>query len=418
MARIRFVACFVPLLVTAPGHADIDAAAADAVVGQQNLQRLVTTLRALADRGVLTGSLQSIADQLDASSQPAAVRAALRTLLPEVARSHFLRENRRTRANPQRRHGGGLRFLDTAAASRDRLTWASTAAPPASERRHRATTDVWLQGWTDEASQDDEDGLDGFDATSRGLKVGFDRSLSERWSAGLSLGRFDNEIDSDRLGQDDQDGDEIAASVFYSWGVHGLAFNYSYARLDTQRSRAVVVDTEAGLRRFLLNSDIDADQQIANLGYSAYLRRDGDWSFSPFASLTYANLATDDYQEFGPGDTLALTVTTKDEEQLIAAAGVSVSFEYFTDNWAIVPSVTLSFEHDLRADPTIATSTFRDTPLSFDTVGFEIEESRWQYALGLTFLHRDGFGIGLTYDGHRKDNYASDAAILSLQIRL
>ena len=377
-----------------------------------NLTRLITTLRQLEGRDV-PSDLRDVMSKFDAATNEQQIRNSLRTLLPEISRHQALRERAGLRRRPHwtANHNRVENGRPTTTISNlDWLTNTSTSYPP--------TTDLWLQGWNDSGSQDDEDGFDGFDSSSSGITfgVGYSRAnATGSFSLGASIGTYIGDVASSDFGQDDTDADEYSFSLVYSKGNHSFDASIGRAETAAARDRVVRIDTDKDHRQFTLHSDFDTIQNAYSVGYSWY-RAKGDLAFVPYISATYATTETDDYVE--SGGALGLSVQTADEAQLLGAIGSSMAWVSFSGNWAISPSVTLAFEHDFRADPTTTVSHFSGTATSFTTTGIDVEDSRWRYSFGLQMMHTSSFSIGFSYDGQRKDNYRYDAAVIAVQIEI
>jgi outer membrane autotransporter protein len=386
---------------------------------QQNLVRLVSVLRQLQTNNQSLGDLAETTSILDRLIQRSRVLTTLRTLLPDVVRHHALRERRpfnttQTRKSSQKQ-ARRSKAMDYAALSNyggDVLNWAD------SSDTFEASYDLWLQAYADDASQDDADGLGGFDSSGNGVAVGIDYSISERWSVGVNLGRGLTEVTTDIFGDDEVDSLEYGASLSYTFDAHTLMFSLNQSDAETERLRYIVLFPDSGPRFFGLSSEIDSGQTSASLAYSGYFELNPGFSFAPFISLSHAELTTDDYVETGNG-TMALAVTTDDEVQVVGATGVTFAWDrQLGENWLLTPSVGAAFEHDFKADATQTLSRFRNTPLTFATQGYGIEENRWRFSAGLGFYHRNEVAISLSYEGHRKGDYSYDAAIISFQVKL
>ncbi|MEM7099884.1 MAG: autotransporter outer membrane beta-barrel domain-containing protein [Pseudomonadota bacterium] len=411
-------------------YAAIDQAIDDASRPDPNLNRLGSTLRALQSLGATRGDLIDVVNELEMASSPELVRRALRTLLPAINRSAAIRQrvtdNRwRNRKSDTQRLRRSTKSNSNQVLRATALNYSWYAAPSEQNTNTGVAPDkiknIWLQTWTDSAEQDDQDFFDGFEATQTGVALGLDLAITENLDFGVSIGRYSGEVDSNIFGEDQSNGTQLGVYVARSYGNHTISAQLNNSRDQIDRERLMIVLTETQPRTFLLTSDIDSQQIGYSIDYSYSFLPDlhstSSFMFSPFASVAYAEIQTDNYIERG-SETLSLSVETQDEEHLSGTIGATLGWAYFHTNWTVMPSLTLAFEHDFQADPTVTTSRFRDTTLTFDTEGLELEENRWRYNLGLSLIHRNNIGIGFSYQGQRKGDYRYDGVVLNLQISI
>lgn len=376
----------------------------------RNLVRLVSVLRQLQQAGALRGELNTLVGQLDAASDSAGVRQTLKSLLPDVVRTHAVRE-RQVLSLPNRAIVSRRAPSGTGAST---LNWGVLNAT--SQQPEQPSRTLWLDLQTEDAQQDDTGGFDGFDASGRGLTLGVGFDLSDDWYLGLSAGTHTADVDTDFFGDDDIDLDDYAVTLSYTRGVHSLSVGYARTTTTTDRERLLVINTDTGRRIIPLQSDIDADQDSWLLGYSALMSGDGVFSWSPSISLGRSTLRTDDYTERGP-NSVAFAVETDDATQVVGSVGVDASWFLSRGAWTFIPSAGVALEHDFKAEATETLSRFRNTALTFVTEGYSIEENRWRLHAGLTAYYYDAFSVGLSHQAQRKNDYHFNATTLSLQVR-
>ena len=413
---ITRIACWIAfsLLITAmtsaaPAHASLEEITANAGDSQRNLLRLVILLRRLQASDTLPTELADVVDALDAADpQTLSAARTLRTLLPSVNRLQTVKD----RVRPAKRYIGAMRLNDPRTGGR----WGRLRRFESADGVEPKRWQLWLDAHQDDSEQDDKDGFDGFSAESDSVSAGVEFELTKALNLGLNLGRYDTDLTSDVFGEDQQDSTDAALSLSYRHNNHVFSTSVAYTSTDTERIRGVIVGAPTGLRAIRLDADIDADQRSISLGYAGMLFEGDHWQFSAVVSGSYAVLDTDDYVEQGP-DGFTLNVKTETSKQVLGAAGGDMSWSLFRGGWLIAPHLTAAVEHDFRADPITTVSRFRDTGPRFKTEGFAVEETRFRYGAGIYFLHERGFGLGLHYDGLRKDDYRYDAATISLQMR-
>ncbi len=425
---------FVLMLLPHSGAANLDNAAAANADNRRNLEGLVAAIRSLQSGGGTSGNLAAVVAHLQTLTDAGTANRGLAALLPEVSRQQILRDRRHQRAGlpPPSARRLTSRPNSTARNRQQTLAWSNlvwlttgtgTAANPAAPPP-KLDADVWLQGWYDDAVQDNRQGLEGFDAYGTGYSGGIDFNLSDNLALGLEAGRYRADVDSDLFGEDETTSNSWGASLYYStdhewfgqpvyqsWRLH-----YSHSRSSIDRRRLMLVLLDDTLRGIQLTSDIDAETDSSGINWALSFNA-GDFVLQPYLAIEYSNLSTDDYLENG-GGSLNLFVSSADEEQLVGTLGAALSRQYFAGNWMIAPSISAAFEHDFRADPTVTLSRFRGTDASFSTRGYAIEENRWRYSVSIGFYHTADWGISVSYQAQQKDDYRYQGAALSLQAKL
>ena len=428
--------CFLALLLVwcsrtsaAPG---LDALIGDQPAGQ-NIRKLIIALEQLQSApdgdtsGSASGTLKDTLTLLQASRDPVAVRDALKQLLPELAAHQVLKRTRlpgfssfprrrlqsleNTREQPFSRDPGagssGYGFSGSGLAGNG-ILWLG------SDTSFQPSTGIWLQAFSDSSEQNDRNDVNGFDADSSGLAVGLERDISPNTRLGIAFSRTDADVDSNRFGRDKSTSDDYSVYSSTYFGNLSLSTNLSYSDNQTDRVRVVRIQTDAGARTFALQSDIDSQQISALVSLNWNRNFDNGFTLSPLVSLSYSKLETDDYLERGAGE-LSLLVSTDDEEQIIGALGVSLSYATQQGNWLVLPELHVALEHDFRTDDTKTFSRFRGTRFGFESRGYSIEENRLRGGISLGFLHFAGFSMQLGIDLERKDDYHYLAGLIGVR---
>lgn len=407
---IRFSAACLLSTLGVSAYADIDTIVAAERDHRGNLARLVTALRQA--RVSDTGELANVYGRLNASEAgPRDVVRGLRSLLPDVTRLGFVRQ-RRSLASQLPALSGGRN--ESPSADLPAFTYFNYLDEKSAE--NDGARGWWLQGWGEEARQDDADGFDGFDARFSGVSAGLYYEISPLLTASISAGLFEGNVDSQAFGEDDQEGNDYSVSVAYTHGAHSVSVGASYEPMQIDRLRVIRINTGSGPRRIPLWSRFDTEQASLSLAYTHSFILGDSVLISSTAGLSYARLRTDDYTEVG-GGSLSLSVQTEDEVQVVGGVGLDASWFAQVGAWSVLPSVGIAFDHDFRADPTRTSATFRGHSFRFGTEGYDVEQGRWRASIGLQIQHANGVGVGVSYIGHRRDDYRYDAVVISLQGR-
>ncbi|MCZ6889431.1 MAG: autotransporter outer membrane beta-barrel domain-containing protein [Gammaproteobacteria bacterium] len=418
MYTAAILAGFAATLVGSSGHAEPVADAVDPLQDRhRNLIRLavyIDTLRANAEDARL---LPISADQ---DIPPRALLDSLRSWLPELASHHVLRKSF-SRTIP-RKHSRPKRIAPALSAYITRFdepaAYDPSALPPTIFMPTvmpalMPTKGIWIQALTDSSKQKDREGIDGFESDGESISVGFDRSIASNVRTGVRYARTGTKVLSNRFGRDDLKSDEITAYTSLGSGRHSLSLNFSYSDHETERVRPILIPTADSVRVVALFSQINASQWASTLSYGASFGSNAV-RVSPFASMTYANLTTDDYLEAGPGD-LSLLVATDDEEQIVGAAGVGFGIDWVAGNWLMAPSLQFAIDHDFKADQTTTFTRIPGSDFGFESSGYSIQKTRLRTGIGFTAIHIKGLSAYANVTIEHKRDYDYLGAIIGLQ---
>lgn len=408
---------------TASASAEISNSLATQNGNQANLQRLVS---ALSDaRNSDGGELAAVYDRLNApDADLRQVVNALRTLLPEVTR-----QKHKIERSLHPHHAVGRAARPSIAANKILLQNATRSgigpmygsvfplnAMPSttSNQNPEPSFSLWMQVWGDNGSQKDTDNLNGFDAQARGVSLGLDHGFTSAWTVSVALGTLCSDIDSDEFGKDEEDGIEFTTGVYYASVNHNISINAGYVRSQTDRRRVIIVNPGAGPRRLALDSDLDSSQIILGTNYAYGYTPTPNLLISPYISLSWSKVDTDDYNEVGAGS-LSLDVSTDDQAQLVGSLGLDAMWLIDRGLWTWSPSIGLAFTEVFKSERLETFSRFRGHNRGFRTQGLSDEKSIWSYQAGLSATHTSGFSASLTYSGHNQSDYLYDALALTLQ---
>ncbi|MGI9327916.1 MAG: autotransporter outer membrane beta-barrel domain-containing protein, partial [Pseudomonadales bacterium] len=350
------------------------------------------------------------------SADRSLVRSVLGSLLPELVRGHYQRRQSMANSGRQPPLGGSRQLLSKPrnighGAGLLPLLFAATDTEPESRSQ-----ELWLQVWRDDASQDDRQELEGFDADSVGVGLGFSQRLTDALGLSLGVARTDADLDGGFSGEDEVRSLEFSTSLSWSLtSTQSLSLRYAYTDHDTERRRLALIPFAGELRRVPLLADITASQQSVSLLWSQYYLANNGIGIAPFIDLNASRLSTDDYLERGNND-FALAVTTEDETQLVGSVGISVDYSRSIGSWFVLPSLNLSYSYALDADSTRTLSSFRSFSQSFDASGYDVAENRFQYGAGVRFLNAGGLVLAIDLQFESYDDYDQRAVLAGISL--
>jgi len=399
------------LVISCPASAALEDSytTVDKDARKSDLHSLVLTLRRLETAHALSKELAEAVDHMDSDADLLGTRARLLSFLPDISRQTFIRE-RRNSLQPIR----PAKEAPTTSSTTNSFSQILWLDP---NTTYKPETELWLQTWNDSSEQDGVSGFNDFTADSRGLSIGLDRELTDKWLLGLSVGTDDSEIDSKAFGKDDIDTNRVGVGLSYASGRHSVSFSWQRDQAETDRVRILLLPTAKGIKRIRLLSEFDNTRDSSSIGYSTFFEPTHSSSISPFIRAAYGRVRTDDYNERGDSS-LGLAVATDDQTQLLGTLGVTFSWFHFSESWSFAPSITVAMEYDFRSDFTTTLSRFTDTSDTFRTRGYELTETRWRASAAMTAFYRNRAYISLSYEADDKDDYHHDGVILALTVRV
>ncbi len=251
----------------------------------------------------------------------------------------------------------------------------------------------WAQGFGSALDQEARDSVPGFEADIWGFSLGYDRPVNGMAVAGAGVGfargriRTDGPIidtDSDTFQGDVYAG--VTRNDFYLSGILSLA----YHRYD------------AGRQIRFGSLDRTASSRYSGLQYSGYLEgghtfRGRGVFFTPLASLQYATLRLDEYDEDGAGS-LNLNVDSRHSHLLQTGLGARLSFPMIQESFTVIPELQAVWLYDFAAESQAVTAEFKEDGGSFVATGPEDPKSGFTAGAGLTLISRSNAAVKMGYD--------------------
>lgn len=220
-----------------------------------------------------------------------------------------------------------------------------------------------------------EDSERGHDLDTRGLQVGFDYRLSERWLLGAWLAWETSSLDfvAEQAGRNFTparsagavEQDAIGATVFASsrLGTQGyldlgaglLDIDYEIERNSVfQESARSVPQTDVRTRG---ETDGREYWAAAVIGYGLHR---GAWNFNPYAGAVYSRTRVDGYRERDLNDSgLAMAFDGMTSKSLLAQAGVRVSLAVSRPGYVLIPQFGIEYLQELESESPSTTAGFQ-----------------------------------------------------------
>lgn len=264
---------------------------------------------------------------------------------------------------------------------------------------------LWLQGYGGEADQDRIDHVEGFDADTGGVAVGYDRDLGQ-WRVGVAFSSGKTDVDNDRYAGDSIDIDSVQLMMYGGywqdqWFANATA---SFAALDYDFKRNNLIANADPIE-----SDTDGDLHGMSVGGGYHYTVNGIL-LTPQLVLRYTTLSVDKYSENGGLD---LQVAYDDIDTLVTELGLSISASYITGDWELSPMAHVAWVHDYLGDKEKVTASYSGQ--SYRQEGFKPDSNFASIGLGVEANNGHGLSVGLDYRGTLGSNFTRNEGSLNLR---
>ena len=293
------------------------------------------------------------------------------------------------------------------------LADAGTIALPTMGQTPRQGWSFWGKGLGLWADKDETDGYLDRSQTTGGASLGADYMLTNRLLIGLAAGATSTDLSWNKS---DYQGDINAIHTgFYTQASledFFARFVASYARLTSNAKRPVDFP---GMTNTTEN-DFEADLYSAGLALG-YQARFGAWLLEPLAGLNYQHLNEEGFTEKGAG-LLNLDIATRETDSLHSNLGLKLSRLCRFNNWEILPSLQISWQHRFSDERPSLDANFTDYASNPFTVhGADFNDNTAIANLGLTASLTQSFLFFADYRLAMADNYQDQALSAGLMVR-
>ena len=268
---------------------------------------------------------------------------------------------------------------------------------------------IWGEIWQIEADQDTRDGINGYDARTTGVSVGYDQEYAPGSRVGFAFTWGDSESDTMNA---TSSVDTISRSLaFYGQGNSGvwnIQAGFFYSKGDNQAVRY------GGAERIIADYDSSVAGLSAQVSRPLSVKR---WLVQPQLTANYSRIHVTEYTEQGNSTptSLALQVAGQDYSSFEVGCGVRVQRRFTLGKGLVIPDMEAMLYHDFSGDRIETTSSFTDGTTSFTTLGAEPAQDTWQFAFGLTYETGTNMSFRMSYDFTGRDDYQANS--LNAQLR-
>lgn len=270
---------------------------------------------------------------------------------------------------------------------------------------------TWIQAFGQTGTQDERDGISGFDTDTIGVAVGIDtETLAEDWVWGLGFSYASTEVDSDGLANAKTDIDSYQLTLYADYDLDDRTYvsgqlGYAWNNNDTTRN-------PGGVATLTANGDFDSDQVIARLEAGRDYDAGNGATVTPSVLVNYMNYSADNYTETGAGGA-SLAVDSDNLNVLELGLGVEGSWIYEqADGGYLKPTLHAGVRYDVIGDKVESTNTFTGGGASFKTEGFDPAETTLNVGAGVTYFSTTNWELSAAYDFEYKSDYDAHSGTL------
>jgi len=271
---------------------------------------------------------------------------------------------------------------------------------------------LWLKPYGSQVSQNQADGIPGYDGDSYGIMLGYDQAMNDAWTLGAAIGYSQTEAEDDSPLLDHQlDVDSLQVAAYAEWEGNDNVFLDLVAVIGNGSSDSERRIQFADINRVAKGS-YDSRYSLVNMSVGRNIEYD-NLTLAPIFSATYAHIKEDGYTETGAGD-INLEVKDSQTESLVLAFGARAAYK-LNDQGSLLTG-HLGFGFDISSSELYLDSSFvGGAGKFFRTTGPEPDSTILQGGVGLEFHATEQADIYVNYDVENRDNFTNQTLSATLR---
>ncbi|MDQ7046011.1 MAG: autotransporter domain-containing protein [Sulfurimonas sp.] len=251
---------------------------------------------------------------------------------------------------------------------------------------------LWVKAFGSFGTQDDQDGINGFDLNTYGLGLGVDAEYASNQTIGLALFYTRANVDVNNISQS-SDLDVYTALVYGNVPFLDPRTNFlyqvGYAWQKTSSQRYIAITNATATADYTTNT-ASVDLKVVR-DYQINKK----FLVQPMLEATYRKFSSPTYTESGAG-AVNLKSESYNSNEFILGLGVVTSMKIDNDAKLFT---NLNIGYDVKGNHQTVTSSYAgSTGVQFDTNG--IDNGRYNYDIGLGYERdvKEGHNINLSYN--------------------
>lgn len=274
----------------------------------------------------------------------------------------------------------------------------------------------WMQALGRHSSQNERDGIQGYDSNTWGAAVGFDTADSlDKMVFGVGLGYARSNVDSDNANNTSTDIDSYQITLYGDTLISKDAFLDGMVAYVWDRNSTTRHDV-GGVGGITANADYNADQIAARgtVGEDFFYH---DTMLTPTLTMDYMHYSAGSYTESDAGGA-GLHVDNNNLDLLNLRVGMKASWLFRDDKGGVTkPSVHAGYKYALLNDKVETTSSFVAGGPAFQTDGVEPSRNAFDAGAGIRYYDSGNWSMTADYDFNWKADYTSHEGLIRAAYR-
>lgn len=272
--------------------------------------------------------------------------------------------------------------------------------------------DLWIKAFGSAGSQDNKNGIAGFDAETKGIAFGVDQAVDSNGSRiGAGFAYANTDIDSNNINK--QNTAKTYTAILY--GSKEMAENLYVDGLASIGKNSYKTSRFIPAGGVTAHGDFSGQTYLAKINASYKKSTAENMDVVPNIGLMYAYTKTDDYRETGAG-ALNLDVNSDDINILQPKVGIDLNFyDLANADSRLNAQLRLGYAYNMLDDAQSTTSTFSGISTAFQTEGPEPNRHNFMTGAGINYIASDALTVGADINYEFNADYSSVGGIMNLR---
>lgn len=264
---------------------------------------------------------------------------------------------------------------------------------------------AWVQTFGARIHQGNTANSNGYNATTQGLLIGFDKEVEDDLILGTSLSYVDssiNSIDNEKsTNLDSYQLNVYGAKDFSNYFVNAM-IGAAYNKYSSIRKIAIFNAQATG--------QYSGQTYVSRIEAGSNLRMKNDYIVTPVFAITMAKNVIDNYEENGAPD-LNLNIKNNSTSFFETRAGVNISKALqLNRKQKIQPNFGISYGYDFAGGKQKTRATFVGQDAGFNVKSANIAQGSLRFEAGSKILYMNAFSFDAVYNFDLRNNYHAHSA--------
>lgn len=251
---------------------------------------------------------------------------------------------------------------------------------------------VWVKPFGSKTTQDDIDGVSGFDANTYGIAVGVDGEYKDDRRAGISFFYANSSVDTNNVTQSN----DIQSFTLVGYGSNTIAkidnsmlyYQVGYGIQQNDSNRYIELTSQNA------SADYTTKSIFASIKATKEYKKSDKLTFIPEIGLNLSYFDSPNYTETGAGG-LNLQTNSFSANSLVASIGNSLRYKK-DENTDFTARASLNYDLNNKANS--ITSTYTGGGSSFTTEGLKNSSFGYEVGVGMSKELKENLTFDINYD--------------------